>query len=117
MQEANVFDFQAVAMKFTEALTDRDYSGAYILLSTEYQNSMNADQLKEEFEKIVPPDWGDTGHIHIGTILDDWPDKQPSDLGWVYVSIGGDVYSEGLTLVLMSENGNARVREVQFGRP
>ena len=78
---------------------------------------MNADQLKEEFEKIVPPDGGDTGPIEIGTIWDDWPDKQPSDLGWVYVSIGGDVYSEGLTLVLMSENGNARVREVQFGRP
>jgi hypothetical protein len=65
----------------------------------------------------VIAEWGDTGPIEIGTILDDWPDKQPSDLGWVYVSIGGDVYSEGLTLVLMSENGNARVREVQFGRP
>jgi len=104
-------------MKFTEALTDRGRSGAYILLSTEYHNSMNADQLKEEFEKIVPPDWGDIGQIEIGTVVDDGPDKQPSDLGWVYVSIGGEVHSEGLTLVLMSENGNARVREVEFGRP
>ena len=117
MQETHSTDFQKVALKFTEALADRDYSGAYMLLSTEYRDSMDPDRLKEEFEIIVPLDWGEIGPIEIGTIMDNWPDKQPSDLGWVYVSIGGDVYSEGLSLVLMSENGNIWVREVQFGRP
>jgi hypothetical protein len=46
-----------------------------------------------------------------------WPDKQPADLGWAYVSIGGDVYSEAVTVVVTSEEGTPRVRAVEFGRP
>jgi hypothetical protein len=46
-----------------------------------------------------------------------WPSKQPSDIGWAYVSIGGDVYSEAVTVVVTSEQGEAKIREVEFGRP
>jgi hypothetical protein len=46
-----------------------------------------------------------------------WPGKQPADLGWAFVSIGGDVYSEAVIVVVTSENGEARIREVEFGRP
>jgi hypothetical protein len=49
--------------------------------------------------------------------MDRWPDKRASDLLWVYVSIGGDVYSEGLVAVLTSEDDEPRIREVEFGRP
>ena len=117
MPEASSIDFKEVALQFTKALTDRDYLKAYAMMSTEYRNQANVDQLQSEFEAIVPPDWGTMGPIEIGATLEDWPDRQPSDFGWVYVSIGGDVYSEGVTVVVMSENGDARIRKVEFGRP
>jgi hypothetical protein len=28
--------------------------------------------------------------------METWPDKQPSEVGWDYVGIGGDVYSEAV---------------------
>ena len=117
MPQAKSRDFKGVALQFTKTLTDRDYSKAYSMMSTEYQNRANVDQMKAEFEAIVPSDWGNMGPIEIGATLEDWPDKQPSDFGWVYVSIGGDVYSEGVTVVIMSENGEAKIRKVEFGRP
>jgi len=46
-----------------------------------------------------------------------WPGKQPADIGWAYVSIGGEVYSEAITVVVTSESGEAKIREVEFGRP
>jgi hypothetical protein len=33
------------------------------------------------------------------------------------VSIGGNTYSEAITVVVTSENGQQRIREVEFGRP
>lgn len=46
-----------------------------------------------------------------------WPGKRPEDLGWIYVSIGGAFYSEAITVVVTSESGEAKIREVEFGRP
>jgi hypothetical protein len=43
--------------------------------------------------------------------------KEPSDVGWAYVSVGGDVYSEAVTVVVTLEEGELRVRTVEFGRP
>ena len=117
MTIGNSIDFKEVALKFTKTLTDRDYSTAYAMTSSEYRNRANLDQMKAEFEAIVPPDWGTMGPIEIGETQKDWPDKQPSDLGWVYVSIGGDVYSEAVTVVITLEKGDPKVREVEFGRP
>jgi hypothetical protein len=43
--------------------------------------------------------------------------KEPSDVGWAYVSVGGDVYSEAVTVVVTLEEGELRGRTVEFGRP
>ena len=110
-------DIKGIALQFTEALTDRDYSKAYAMVSSEYRNRMSLDKMKLDFESIVPSDWGPIGSIEIGTTLENWPDKQPSDLGWAYVSIGGDVYSEGVTVVITLEDGEAKICAVEFGRP
>jgi hypothetical protein len=46
-----------------------------------------------------------------------WPGRESSDAGWAYVSVGGDVYSEAVTLVVTMEDGDLRIRTVEFGRP
>jgi hypothetical protein len=49
--------------------------------------------------------------------MEDWPGREPSDVGWAYVSVGGDEYSEAVTVVVTLEEGELRVRTVEFGRP
>lgn len=110
-------DYRQVAVEFTNALAARQYDNAYAMTSQGYRRRSTVDQLRAAFEAIVPADWGAMGPIEAGQALTNWSGKQPSDLGWVYVSIGGDVYSEAVIVVVMSENGEAKIREVEFGRP
>ena len=50
--------------------------------------------------------------------MSDWPGKQPSDLEWVYVTLGGHTYSEAVIVVVgRGADGALHIREVEFGRP
>jgi hypothetical protein len=110
-------DFREIALDFTKALTDRDYSKAYAMTSQDYRKQTAVNEMQAQFEAIVPRDWGAAAPIEIGQTLSDWPDKRSADLGWAYVSVGGSVYSEAVTVVVSLENGQAKVRQVEFGRP
>jgi hypothetical protein len=110
-------DYSHVALEFAKALANRDYAPAYAMTSHEYRLGTTLERMRDAFEAIVPTDWGPIGAVDIGHTMEDWPDKQPSDLGWAYVSIGGDVYSEAVTIVVTREDGTMKVRTVEFGRP
>ena len=117
MPSGNTFDYRQIALAFANSMASRDYTKAYAMTTKEYREKINVEQLRSAFEAIVPTDWGTMGPVEVGQTMTNWPGKQASDLGWVYVSIGGDVYSEAVTVVVMSENGQAKIREVEFGRP
>ena len=89
------------------------------MTSQDYQKRISVEQLRTAFEAIVPTDWGAIGPVTVVRTMTQWrlPAKQPSDLGWVYVGIGGDAYSEAVTAIITLENGRPKVREVEFGRP
>jgi hypothetical protein len=108
--------FKELALAFTEALAARDYKAGYKLTSRDYQNTTSLADMQAAFEVIVPRDWP-PGPIVAGQTMDDWPGREPSDVGWVYVSIGGAVYSEAITVVVTLEDGVHKVRAVEFGRP
>jgi predicted lipoprotein len=110
-------DYRKVALEFAQSLAARDYAKAHAMTSAAYRKQMTVDQLRAAFEAIVPTDWGPIGPIEVGQTLATWPDKQPADLGWAYVSIGGDIASEAIVVVVTAENGAARIRQVEFGRP
>ena len=78
---------------------------------------MSLEQLQQSFEAIVPDDWGEMGPIEVGETMTSWPGKQAADIAWVYVSIGGNVYSEAITVVVTSEDESLKIREIEFGRP
>lgn len=117
MPSGNGSDYRQIALEFTQFLAAREYPKAYALTSQEYRLRTSAEQLQAYFETIVPTDWGPIGPIEVGQTMTSWPGKRPDDLGWAYVSIGGDVYSEAVTVVVSAENGEPRIREVEFGRP
>lgn len=110
-------NYETVALEFTQALANRDYSKAYAMTSKEYQSRTTIEEMKSSFEDIVPVEWGTMGPIEIGETMTDWPDKRPSDLIWVYVSIGGDVYSEAVTTIITLDGEIPRIHEIEYGRP
>jgi hypothetical protein len=110
-------DYVGFALSFGKALLSREYSRAFAMTSTEYQRGITLEQMGEAFEAIVPPDWGTAGPVEVGQTMDDWPGKQASDAGWAYVSIGGDVYSESVIVIVAHEDDAMKVRDVEFGRP
>ena len=110
-------EYRDVALEFTMRLAERDYHGAYELLDDDLQRMMTKDELAESFEEIVPTDWVFDGIEVMDQELDNWPGRQADDAGWAYVSIGGDVYSEGVTVIVTGSNGDLRIREIEFGRP
>jgi len=104
-------------LQFAEHLSNRKYSEAYEMTSSDYQTLIDLNQFKTEFEAMIPLDWGEITPIEIGETLKNWPDKKSSDLIWVYISLGGDVYSEAVTIVISLENENLKISEIEFGRP
>ena len=117
MPSGNALDYREFALVFANSMSSRDYAKAYAMTTKEYREKTSVEQLRNAFEAIVPTDWGTMGPIEVGQAMTSWPGKQRYDLGWAYVSIGGDVYSEAVTVVVTSENGEAKIREVEFGRP
>lgn len=117
MPPGSTADYGQVALEFARSLAAREYPKAYAMMSQGYRQTGTVDELRSGFEAIVPPNWGPIGPIEVGQTMTSWPGKQPADVGWAYVSIGGDLYSEAVIVVVTSENGEARIREVEFGRP
>jgi hypothetical protein len=117
MQTGNKSDYRQIALEFAKSLAAREYPKAYEMAANEYRGRTTVEQLRTAFETIVPTDWGTVGPIEVGQTMTTWRGKRSSDIGWAYVIIGGDVYSEAVTVVVTSERGQAKIREVEFGRP
>jgi hypothetical protein len=109
-------DHKSFAQTFAERLAARDYAAAHPMLTTELQDRLSLAQLRMQFERMCRPGWKFDG-IEVLQTMDDWPDRRSGDLGWVYVSIGGEVYSEAVTVVVAQEQREPRIRELEFGRP
>ena len=43
--------------------------------------------------------------------------NRPKDIGMVYVSLIGDGVCEAVTVTLAEENGDTRIRYLEWGRP
>jgi hypothetical protein len=49
--------------------------------------------------------------------MEDWPDKQPRDIGWAYAAIAAEGESEAVTVVVCDEGGKHLIRSIEWGRP
>ena len=117
MADGSAGDYKRVAVAFTSALAARDYNAAYAMASRSYRDATSVTALQAAFEAVVPIDWNTVGPIEIGQTMEDWPGREPSDVGWVYVSVGGDTYSEAVTVVVTLDDRELKVRTAEFGRP
>ena len=109
---------EALAVRFASLLLDRQYGQAHALLTPEVRNTLSMMELAGQFEACVPLDW-EEGRIERPMFMNPalLPDARPGDLGWYYVPIGGNIASEGMTVIVGAGDEGLAIRTVEFGRP
>ncbi|AFY38334.1 hypothetical protein Lepto7376_2032 [[Leptolyngbya] sp. PCC 7376] len=103
------------ALQFAQALVDLDFEKAASYLASELQGENAAEQLRQQYLTMI--DYWDTpavDMIEALELLDDWPNKQPNDWGWVYVAVDGDGFGEAVAVVITMDR---KIREIEWGRP
>ena len=103
------------ALAFAQALVEGNFNGAHTLLTSTTQTEISAGQLRENYLGMI--DYWETkvvDEVEALEILDDWPDKQSEDWGWVYVAINGDGFGEAISIVITKDK---KIREIEWGRP
>jgi hypothetical protein len=76
--------------------------------------------MKEQYDRIIPPDWGQMENVEIvGDMQTEGLDEHGDAIGWLYVSLEGSIYpySEGLYVQVARIHNNLYINDVWFGRP
>jgi hypothetical protein len=108
-----------IAEQFGQHIADADYSAAHSLLTKEAKQKYTPEGFKQSFEEMTAYEPGSIHRLEVRPefMLGEWPEKGADDVGSVYVGLFGEEYVEAVTLVLAREDGDIRIREVEWGRP
>lgn len=106
-----------VAFEFANTIVNGDFAAAHELLAEQQQSEWSPDSLKEEYEEMTEYGESPINHIEVMNEMIEWPTKKDNDIGWAYVTISGDGYSEAVAVVVCSENRQLKIREIEWGRP
>ena len=108
-----------VAEQFGRSIAQGDYAAAHSLLTEGARAVHSQDAIKQAVEEMIAIGDGPITDVALVSecILEDWPDKQESDVGYVYVALTGDGFCEAVTVTLTREADEIRIRELEWGRP
>lgn len=106
-----------VVLEFASALVAGDFAKAHSLLTMSGKTEWPESALREEFLQMTGYGSGPPNHVEVMEVLEDWPTKERADIGWAYAAIAGPGYSEGVSVVVCSEEGKQHIREIEWGRP
>jgi hypothetical protein len=104
-----------VALQFAQNLVARNFAEAQAILTPELRSLHSAEALQKQFEGMIS-NWQGMPVTAVETIevLNEWPDRQADDMGWAYVSIGGDRFNEAVAVVVTDAG---LIRSIEWGRP
>jgi hypothetical protein len=108
--------YKKVATEFAAALVARDFARAYALTSSGFRSTMTQAAMQAQYEAMVNP-IEPVSAVQLANTMEQWPAKQPTDVGWAYVAINGAEGGEAVTVVVTREADALRIRDVEWGRP
>lgn len=117
LSESEQKRYKKTAYNFANALAKENYTDAFKLLSSNIESQWSPQKLKESYEKIIEYGEGPATNVEVVDSMDYWPDKKDDDIGWAYVAIEGGDYAEAVTVIVSKENGDYRIRDIEWGRP
>ena len=106
-----------VADQFGKLIAKADYRAAHVFLTKEAQEVYSPEEFKKSVEQMTDYWSSPIEEVTSDLILEDWPAKQDKDIGMVYISLIGDGVCEAVTVTLAEENGDIRIRYLEWGRP
>ena len=112
--------FAETAVAFSSALSSGDWERAHALVAPAVQAELSPSRLRQEYLRLFPDSAeGPPALVQFDEqfAMDDWPDKQPGDVGWAYVSLCGEHVIEAVTVIVADVGGALRIRSVEWGRP
>jgi len=112
--------YAEVAVEFASALLRGDFEQAHRFLSRKLAEELSPEELREKYFEMFRGYTDETpARIQFDEEFcdEEWPAKQPGDLGWAYVGLLGDNVVEAVTPIVAVEDGRLVVREIDWGRP
>ena len=109
-----------VALTFTAALIHQDFTHAHEMLAPELRARISPSKIRDDFYRLFPAyAQGKATSIHCNEefSMTEWPDKQPNDVGWAYVSIMGEDFAEAVAVTVADFGGTLFIRAIEWGRP
>jgi len=107
----------AFARNFGEALVDGDYDIARGMLSAELKQKYSKRKLQTITEKLIGDRTTVLGSADVVETMDQWSDKQESDVGWVYVALTGSECNEAVALTISKHFSELVISGIEWGRP
>ncbi len=116
-QEFKDMDYKKTGIEFAQALADEDFKYAYGMLSEDLREKMSEEDLAQNYRDMIAYGQGPVTEVDPGDGYSDYPDMKPNELGGIYVSLSGANFVEGIAVFVCREENQARVREIDWGRP
>jgi hypothetical protein len=110
-------DYENFALKFALALMRGEFGAARSLLAKPLRRDLSTRDLEAAFMAMIAHAGAPVRSAEVTSALSHWPAKQPGDIGWVYVAMSGETFSEGVSVAVCAENGALRIRDIAWGRP
>ena len=117
METNSSSEYAQLAVAFTEHLLAGRFEQAHQLLSKELQQTSTPSQLERTYSSMIAYASAPANRVELVTTLQSWPDWQSGDLGWAYVAIEGDGFSEAVAVIVCREEGKTVIRQLEWGRP
>ena len=107
-----------IAIQFGEAIAGGNFVAAHGLLTKAAQRFNSPTGLNTKFEQMTAYAPGPVRRVEVieHLVLNHWRDKQEGDIALAYVALQGDSYIEAISVILASEDGLVRIRQLDWGR-
>lgn len=108
------------ALAFATALVGGEFHAAHAMLAPELHETLTASALEKKLEQMVAYSGQSAlgASVSVDSEMENWPEKQPDDAGWAYVSIFRDspdgAFAEAVTVIV---NDKGLIRDIVWGRP
>lgn len=108
-----------LAQRFGDLIAREDYESAYKLLTKQAQTLRTVQEMKRTSEGMRSYAPGPFRNFLVMEefMLEDWPAKQEGDVASIYISLEGDNFCEAVSVIVTQEDGDLRIRDLEWGRP
>lgn len=119
--EITAFDLPPYAMmaeEFCRRLCEGHFKKAQAMLSPKLRDLFPLAKLRADWQQMTRSSQTEPMSLALEQHLLDWPDRNPDDIGWCYVSVTASEFSEAVTVVVSRmPDHSERITHLEFGRP